>query len=70
MNELLNGAGDFLEPERVFRELTADEAIFKLPGAPHSIAQIGAHSNYWQIVMLRQLMAIWNAEPGDDEDYF
>jgi hypothetical protein len=37
-----------LSPPRVLEGLTSEAAERRLPGAPHSIAEIVAHMSFWQ----------------------
>ena len=45
---LLSGAGGFHGPAAVLEGLTAEQALAKPHGLPHSIAEIVAHMCYWQ----------------------
>ena len=45
---LLSGEGGFLGPAAVLDGLTAEQALAKPHGLPHSIAEIVAHMCYWQ----------------------
>ena len=38
----------YIAPGRALEGITAEDAIRRLPGAPHSIADIVAHMVYWQ----------------------
>lgn len=44
----LSGEGVFLEPAAVLDGITAEHALRKPHGLPHSIAELVAHACYWQ----------------------
>jgi uncharacterized damage-inducible protein DinB len=48
LTDLLNGEGGFHGPAVVLDGLTAEQALAKPHGLPHSIAEIVAHMCYWQ----------------------
>lgn len=45
---VLTGAGGFTPPDKTLHDLSAEDANFRLPASPHTIAEIIAHLNYWQ----------------------
>lgn len=45
---LLSGEGGFHGPAIVLNGLSAEQAVAKPDGLPHSIAEIVAHMCYWQ----------------------
>lgn len=46
--ELLIETSSYIAPARALEGLSAEDAERRLPGAPHSIAEIVAHLVYWQ----------------------
>jgi uncharacterized damage-inducible protein DinB len=48
LTSLLSGDTDFLGPSAVLDDLTAEQALTRPHGLPHSIAEIVAHMCYWQ----------------------
>jgi len=48
LTDLLSGGGGFQGPAVVLEGLTAEQALAKPHGLPHSIAEIVAHMCYWQ----------------------
>jgi uncharacterized damage-inducible protein DinB len=46
--ELLTDTTPYLSPRDVLDGITADEAEWRIPGAPHTIAEIVAHMLFWQ----------------------
>jgi uncharacterized damage-inducible protein DinB len=60
-HELLTEPIGFLAPARALEALSPDLADRRLDGAPHSIAEIVAHLNFWQNWFIRR--AEGTAEP-------
>lgn len=46
--ELLSGENEFMEPSRILAGLSGAEATRRLPGSPHTIAELLAHLLFWQ----------------------
>jgi uncharacterized damage-inducible protein DinB len=46
--ELLIDTYPHIPPDRALEDLTSDEAERRLPGAPHSVAELVAHLTFWQ----------------------
>lgn len=46
LEALCNSTG-FMAPDKILEGLTPEQATTKLPGFPHSIAEIVAHMTYW-----------------------
>ena len=53
-HELLTEPIGFLAPARTLEGLSPDFAERRVDGAPHSIAEIVAHLNFWQIWFIRR----------------
>jgi hypothetical protein len=53
-HELLTEPIGFLAPARALEGLSPDFAERRVDGAPHSIAEIVAHLNFWQIWFIRR----------------
>jgi hypothetical protein len=70
VRELLRGGGEFNEPERILSDLTEAQAFAQPPGAPHSIAQILAHTHYCQQATLGGLRGEDWPQPEHLEDTF
>lgn len=60
--ELLVDTVDFLSPPKVLEGLRPEDAERRVPGAPHSIAELVAHMTHWQEWFLDR--AAGNAVPA------
>ncbi|WP_295815948.1 DinB family protein [uncultured Deinococcus sp.] len=49
---LLDDGSPFTAPSRVLNGLNAAQACQRVPGAPHTVAEIVAHLRYWQLYTL------------------
>jgi hypothetical protein len=57
---LLDGVGEYVTAEQTLESLTTKQALMKLEGWPHSIAEVVAHLLFWQ----RQVLAGIHDQPG------
>ncbi|PYE52940.1 DinB family protein [Deinococcus yavapaiensis] len=52
LERLLDEGSEFVAPSRFLEGLSAYDACRRVPGAPHTIAEIVAHLRYWQVYFL------------------
>jgi DinB superfamily len=48
LTELLRGEMEFADPARILAGLRGEQACARVPGAPHSIAELVSHMLLWQ----------------------
>jgi hypothetical protein len=68
LSRLLDGDGEFLTPERLLGDLTAEQASATPPDSPYSIARIVAHLFFWQKRVLDKLQGLDPPYPAHEAD--
>jgi hypothetical protein len=70
VGELLDGGGEFQPPDRILSDLTEAQAVAVPKGSPYSIAQILAHTHFYQQATLTQLRGEDWPRPAHLEETF
>lgn len=68
--ELLRGKGSHADPVACIEDLSAELAVRRVEGFPHSIAALVYHMNYWMDYELRRIHGDRPAYPEHNSDSF
>ena len=67
LSNMLLGEDEFTEPVHLLRDLTGEQATAKPAGVPESIAQILAHTQFWQHYNLEAIRGASPVHPADND---
>lgn len=68
--ELLHGKGAHADPLACIEDLSAEHAVRRVEGFPHSIADLVFHMNYWMEYELRRIRGLRPRYPEHNTESF